>query len=404
MNSQIGHLSREQALAACRPWTALAPRIAKDEFLARLDNARRLLDAAGADALLVTAGTSLRYFTGIPWGGTERLVAMLLTRRGDPIMICPAFEEGSLRAEMAHPMPMAFWEEHENPYALVADSMAAAGAHTLALDPAAPFGVFTGLREAFGTQGIVDGTSVIDGCRARKSDAELGLMKQATAMTLKVQALAAGMLHEGVAAGDVKRFIDGAHRALGADNGSTFCIVQFGMATSYPHGVPGEQYLEPGQVVLIDTGCSVAGYQSDITRTYVFGTPDAEQSRIWDLERAAQQAAFDAVRPGVSGAAVDAAARRVIDAGGLGPDYRLPGLPHRTGHGCGMAIHEAPYLVRGNDAPLVQGNCCSDEPMIVIPGRFGIRLEDHFYVTDDGAAWFTEPSPSIDQPFQRGIA
>ncbi|MDQ7994906.1 MAG: Xaa-Pro peptidase family protein [Luteibacter sp.] len=399
MSTQIGHLTPEQAREACTPWTQLAPRIGRDEYLARLERAQRLLDAAGAGALLVTAGTSLRYFTGIPWGATERLVAMLLPRRGEPVLICPAFEEGSLRAELAHPMTMAFWEEHEDPCALVAACMASRGASTLALDPAAPFNVFTGLAHTLGTRDIVDATPVIDGCRARKSATELALMKQACAMTLKVQALAAGMLHEGIAAGDVKRFIDGAHRALGADNGSTFCIVQFGVATSYPHGVPGEQYLEKDQVVLIDTGCSVAGYQSDITRTYVFGAPDAEQSRIWNLERAAQQAAFDAVRPGVPCADIDAAARRVIEAGGLGPDYRLPGLPHRTGHGCGMAIHEAPYLVRGNTAPLAPGNCCSDEPMIVVPGRFGIRLEDHFYVTDDGGAWFTEPSPSIEQPF-----
>lgn len=399
MNAQIGHLGIERARAACTPWTALAPRIGTDEYLGRLARAQRLLEATGADALLVTAGTSLRYFTGIPWGATERLVGMLLPRQGDAVLICPAFEEGSLQAELAHPLPMLFWEEHEDPHALVASCMASRGARTLALDPAAPFGVFSGLAAALGTRDIVDATPVIDGCRACKSPAELGLMKQATAMTLKVQALAAGMLQEGIAAGEVKRFIDTAHRALGADNGSTFCIVQFGTATSFPHGVPGEQYLEQDQVVLIDTGCSVAGYQSDITRTYVFGTPDAEQSRIWDLERAAQQAAFDAVRPGVACADVDAAARRVIEAGGLGPDYRLPGLPHRTGHGCGMAIHEAPYLVRGNQAPLAPGNCCSDEPMIVIPGRFGIRLEDHFYVTDDGGAWFTAPSPSIDQPF-----
>jgi Xaa-Pro dipeptidase len=404
VSAQIGHLSPELARAACTPWTELAPRIAKDEYLDRLERAQRLLDAIDADALLVTAGTSLRYFTGIPWGATERLVAMLLPRRGEPTMICPAFEEGSLRAEMTHPIAMAFWEEHEDPYALVAGCMGVYGAATLALDPAAPFGVYTGLREMIGSRAIADAASVIDGCRARKSAAELALMKQATAMTLKVQALAAGMLHEGIAAGEVKRFIDGAHRALGADNGSTFCIVQFGEATSYPHGVPGEQYLQRNQVVLIDTGCSVAGYQSDITRTYVFGTPNTEHARIWDLERAAQQAAFDAVRPGVPCADIDTAARRVIEAGGLGPDYRLPGLPHRTGHGCGMAIHEAPYLVRGNNAPLAPGNCCSDEPMIVIPGRFGIRLEDHFYVTEEGGAWFTEPSPSIDQPFAKGLA
>jgi Xaa-Pro dipeptidase len=206
-------------------------------------------------------------------------------------------------------------------------------------------------------------------------------------------------MHEGIRTGELKYFIDQAHRALGADGGSTFCIVQFGHATAYPHGIPGEQALRENELVLIDTGCSVGGYQSDITRSYIFGEPTSEQSRIWDLEQAAQQAAFDAVRPGVRCGDVDAAARRVLEAGGLGPDYRLPGLPHRTGHGCGLSIHETPYLVRGDDTALAPGMCCSDEPMIVVPERFGIRLEDHFHVTEEGAAWFTQPSPAIDQPF-----
>jgi Xaa-Pro dipeptidase len=396
---QIGHLSPTDARAALGPWNDVAAPIACEEYLARIEHARTLLHDIGADALLVGAGNSLRYFTGIPWGATERLVALLLPRRGEPVLVCPAFEEGSLRAVMAHPVDLAMWEEHEDPQALVAGRLAAAGGRTLALDPAAPFGVFEALRRVFPYGEIVDGTAVIDGCRMSKSEAELALMKQATAMTLQVQRLAAGMLHEGIGTGEVKRFIDEAHRALGADNGSTFCIVQFGHATSFPHGIPGEQYLKSGDLVLIDTGCSVQGYQSDITRSYVFGTPGAEQARIWDLERAAQQAAFDAVRPGVACAEIDAAARRVLEAGGLGPDYRLPGLPHRTGHGCGLAIHEAPYLVRGNRTLLGPGMCCSNEPMIVVPGRFGIRLEDHFYVTGDGGAWFTQPSPAIDQPF-----
>lgn len=396
---QIGHLSPTDARAALAPWKAVAAPIAREEYLARIEHARTLIHDLGADALLVGAGNSLRYFTGIPWGATERLVALLLPRRGEPVLICPAFEEGSLRAVMAHPVGLAMWEEHEDPQALVANCLAAAGGRVLALDPAAPFGVFEALRRVFPYGEIVDGTVVIDGCRMSKSAAELALMKQATAMTLQVQRLAAGMLHEGIGTGEVKRFIDDAHRALGADNGSTFCIVQFGHATAFPHGIPGEQYLKRGDLVLIDTGCSVQGYQSDITRSYVFGTPDADQARIWELERAAQQAAFDAVRPGVPCADIDAAARRVLEAGGLGPGYRLPGLPHRTGHGCGLAIHEAPYLVRGNRTPLGPGMCCSNEPMIVVPGRFGIRLEDHFYVTGDGAAWFTQPSPAIDQPF-----
>lgn len=399
MSGQVGGLSPDQARARLAPWPAVAAPIGTDEYLARIEHARVLLGELGADALLVGAGPSLRYFTGIPWGASERLVALLLPRRGEPALVCPAFEEGSLRADLAHPLPLLLWEEHENPHALVADRLAAGGGRTLALDPALAFGVYTALQAVLGGRAMVDGGAVIDGCRIRKSPAELALMQQAYDMTLAVQRLAAGLLREGIGTGEVKRFIDEAHRALGADHGSTFCIVQFGRATAYPHGLPGEQFLEPGQLVLIDTGCSVGGYQSDITRSYVFGTPDGEQARIWELERAAQRAAFEAVRPGVACADIDAAARRVLEAAGLGPDYRLPGLPHRTGHGCGLAVHEAPYLVRGNSQPLAPGMCCSDEPMIVLPGRFGVRLEDHFHVTGDGAAWFTEPSPAIEQPF-----
>jgi Xaa-Pro dipeptidase len=175
--------------------------------------------------------------------------------------------------------------------------------------------------------------------------------------------------------------------------------VQFGTATAYPHGLPGDQQLEEGQLVLIDTGCTVHGYHSDITRTYAFGAVDDEIRTLWALEKEAQAAAFDAVEPGAPCESVDAAARRVLERAGLGPDYRLPGLPHRTGHGIGLAIHEPAYLVRGDRTPLAPGMCFSNEPMIVVPERFGIRLEDHMYVTETGAAWFTEPQHSIDRPF-----
>lgn len=323
----------------------------------------------------------------------------MLPLRGEPQLVCPAFEEGSLRHELKIPAQLRLWEEHEDPQALVARLLAERGAHRLALDPAAPFLVHERLRKALGNRAVVDASPIVDGCRICKSPAELALMQQATAMTLQVQRLAAGLMHEGIRSGEVKRFIDQAHRALGADGGSTFCIVQFGHATAYPHGIPGEQQLRENELVLIDTGCSVDGYQSDITRSYVFGKPTAEQARIWELEQAAQQAAFDAVRPGVLCGDIDAAARRVLEDGGLGPGYRLPGLPHRTGHGCGLSIHETPYLVRGDETALAPGMCCSDEPMIVVPERFGIRLEDHFHVTEEGAAWFTPPSPAINQPF-----
>jgi Xaa-Pro dipeptidase len=196
----------------------------------------------------------------------------------------------------------------------------------------------------------------------------------------------------------VKRFIDDAHRALGAP-GYTFCAVQFGTATAFPHGLPGDQALADDQLVLVDTGCAIHGYQSDITRTYAFGRVGDDIRATWALEKEAQAAAFAAVRPGVPCEAVDAAARAVLERAGLGPDYRLPGLPHRTGHGIGLSIHEPAYLVRGDTTPLAPGMCFSNEPMIVVPERYGIRLEDHFYVTEDGAAWFTEPQPSIDRPF-----
>jgi len=399
MSRQIGGLAAAVAEAQLAAWPEPAAPIAAAEYCERLERARRLMRAAGADALLITAGATLRYFSGIAWGPSERLVALLLTPKGSPIVICPAFEAASIAHVLTIAAELRLWEEHESPYALVAAALVERGCASMALDPAASFAVFEALRASLGGAAIVSGTPIVDGCRMCKSPAELALMRQATAMTLRAQRLAAGLLHEGITSTAVKAFFDRAHRALGADAGSTFCIVQFGAATSHPHGIPGEQRLRPGDLVLIDTGCSVQGYNSDITRTYVYGRADAEQIRVWNLEHAAQQAAFAAVRPGVRCESVDAAARAVIEEAGFGPGYRTPGLPHRTGHGCGLSVHESPYLVRDDRRLLEPGMCCSDEPMIVIPGRFGVRLEDHFYVTPDGAAWFTPPSPAIDEPF-----
>ncbi|CAM3638918.1 M24 family metallopeptidase [Roseateles saccharophilus] len=400
MNKQIGHLTLAQAQALlASPLPGRPAAISAAEYAARIAQARALMREAGVDALLVTAGQSLRYFTGIAWGASERLVALLLTAEGEPLLIAPAFEEGSLDAVLRIPAAKRLWQEHQDPHALVAVAMAERGARRLALDPEAAFRVSTGLRRHLAVDALVDAQPIIDGCRMCKSAAELALMQHACDITLQVQRLAAGIAREDIGSDELVRFIDQAHRALGADGGSTFCIVQFGHATAYPHGIPGVQHLKPGELVLIDTGCSIEGYNSDVTRTWIFGEADEEQRRIWALERAAQQAAFDAVRPGVRCEAVDQAARDVLEAAGLGPDYRLPGLPHRTGHGCGLAIHEAPYLVRGNAQRLAPGMCCSNEPMIVVPGRFGVRLEDHFHVTEGGAQWFTPPSVAIDQPF-----
>ncbi|HEY9553230.1 M24 family metallopeptidase [Allosphingosinicella sp.] len=398
MTTGIGGSTAIAELEALVPWSDMAPSIGALEREGRLEKARRLLADSGADALLIGAGASLRYFAGVPWGASERLVAMLLPLVGDPIVICPRFELGTLEADLAVEADVRLWEEDESPSMLLAGALRERRVATLAVDPAMAFLFVDRLRKAAPSVELIDGSSVIDGCRMLKSPAELALMAQAKAMTLEVQRRAARILDEGIAASEVRRFIDEAHRALGA-SGSSFCIVQFGRSTAFPHGLPGESYLHEGDMVLIDTGCTVDGYNSDITRSYVFGEASDEQRSIWALEQEAQEAAFDAARPGVACEEVDAAARAVLERAGLGPDYRLPGLPHRTGHGIGLSIHEPSYLVRGDKTPLAPGMCFSNEPMIVMPDRFGIRLEDHFHVTEEGAAWFTHPSPSIDAPF-----
>lgn len=398
MTKGVGGSTAAEELRALAPWPDPAPAIAEAELQDRTERARRLMREQSVDALLIGAGASLVYFAGINWWASERLVALLLPLDREPMLICPAFERGSLEAELAVPAELRLWQEHESPSELLSDAMREIGGATLAADPAMAFFMVDRIRKAAPSVSVVDGSAIVDGCRSRKSPAELALMRQAKQMTLEVHRRAARILAEGIAASEVRRFIDEAHRALGAA-GSSFCIVQFGRSTAFPHGLPGDQRLEEGDMVLIDTGCTVAGYNSDITRSYVFGEPDAEQRRVWEVEREAQQAAFDAVRPGLPCEEVDAAARRVLERHGFGPGYRLPGLPHRTGHGIGLSLHEAPYLVRGDRTPLAPGMCFSNEPMIVLPDRFGIRLEDHFHVTGEGAAWFTEPSLSIDDPF-----
>ena len=396
--SGIGGSSAAEQLASLTPWDRTAAPIDLDERLARIEKARKLTHDSGADALIVGAGTSLRYFAGVPWGGTERLVAMLVPVTGDPLIIAPYFELGSLQAELQITAEFRLWHEDQSPTALVADACRAWGVGTLAIDPALPFLFVDRIAKDAPGLTLTSGASAVDGCRMHKSLAEIGLMQQAKSMTLEVHRRAALTLREGIRASEVIRFIDQAHRAIGG-TGSTFCMVQFGHGTAFPHGVPGDPELREGDMVLIDTGTTVQGYHSDITRSYVFGRPNDEQRRIWDLEKAAQAAAFAAAQPGRACETVDQAARDVLEAAGLGPDYALPGLPHRTGHGIGLSIHEPAYLVRGDKTPLATGMCFSNEPMIVIPDRFGIRLEDHFYMAEDGPRWFTEPQVAIDNPF-----
>jgi Xaa-Pro dipeptidase len=399
MTHGIGGSTESVELAALSPWSSRVSAITVKERQARLEKARGLMAEHMIDALIIGAGQSLRYFAGVPWGASERLVAMLLLPTGAPQYICPTFEEGSFTADLSITGELALWEEDESPSSLVARLLPNSGG-TLGIDPAMSFQFADRIAKAAASKGwsIVDAAPVVDGCRMFKSAAELALMQEAKSITLEVHRRTAAILREGISASEVRKFIDDAHRAINGQ-GSSFCIVQFGQSTAFPHGLPGESYLKEGDVVLIDTGTLVDGYNSDITRTYVMGKARPEVRRVWDLEHEAQAAAFDAVEPGRPCEDVDTAARRVLERAGLGPDYRLPGLPHRTGHGVGLALHEPAYLVRGDRTPLAPGMCFSNEPMIVIPGQFGIRLEDHFYVTESGAKWFTEPQPSLERPF-----
>ncbi|HJW39674.1 MAG TPA: Xaa-Pro peptidase family protein [Rhizomicrobium sp.] len=354
------------------------------------------MDEAGLAAIILGPTKSLRYFTGLVWSPSERFTGAIVHARGTIEYVCPGFELSKVSQSVGVPGDVLTWEEEEDPSRLIASRLPAG--KRVGLDDQVAFFVYLGLARALSAERLSDAGPLIGKLRSRKSATEIALMSRAKAITLEVQRRAWKNLTAGVMTSDVARFIDQQHRALGG-SGNTFCIVSFGDDTALPHGGERDRALAEGDVVLIDTGCHIDGYNSDITRTYVFGGAPRRVREVWKLEKEAQAAAFEAARLGAACESVDAAARAVIAQAGLGPDYRLPGLPHRTGHGIGLDIHEAPNLVRGDRTPLAPGMCFSNEPMIVIPGAFGVRLEDHFHMTDSGPQWFTQPSHSIDTPF-----
>ncbi|RYV00839.1 X-Pro dipeptidase [Shewanella sp. OPT22] len=378
----------------------LAP-VSLDEFNQRINQAQKLMQANGIDAVYLNAGTNLYYFTGTQWYASERMVAALLTAGGELIYIAPAFELGTLTDYMLVKGRVETWHENESPYQLCHKVLAELGLAegTIGIDESASFFFYDGLKQASPQMTFVNAKPVTAGCRTQKSESELTILQCAKDMTIEVHKAAARILYPGITTQEVESFINQAHKAVGAASGSYFCIVLFGEDSAYPHGVKNPKRLELNDIVLIDTGCELHGYHSDITRTYVFGEASARQREIWQVEKQAQQAGFEAAQLGQSCASVDKAARDVIAAAGFGPEYELPGLPHRTGHGIGLDIHEWPYLVASDTTPLAAGMCFSNEPMLCIPGEFGVRLEDHFYMTENGPRWFTEPSHSIDDPF-----
>ena len=370
--------------------------ISHEERAARLARLRSALTEKGIGAVLLGSTESLRYYTGLVWHQSERLLGAVVTPTALHYIV-PGFEQSRVESLPHLPGEIHLWQEEEDSAALVASLLGPRD--TLALDDALPLFVYHALAGRLGADRLIDGAPVIRRQRLCKSQAEIAIIQYAMNLTLEVHKRVHALIRPGIRASEVVRFIDDQHRAAGAEGGSTFCIVSFGEATSLPHGADGDQVYKPGDVVLVDTGCRFDGYHSDLTRTYMLDEPIAEFSRIWAIEREAQQAVFDAAHLGAPCESLDAAARAVLVRHGLGPDYTLPGLPHRAGHGLGLEIHEQPYIVRGNRTPLEEGMCFSNEPMIVIPDTFGVRLEDHFYVTVDGAAWFTQPQPSLEKPF-----
>ena len=401
MTIGVGGSTAQQELALLTNMTAGIAAIDKSEFTARIDKATVLMKQHGIDAIYLNAGTNLYYFSGTRWGASERMVGAVLTAAGKLHYIAPHFEIDTLNGYMGIEGDVHGWHEHESPYQLFGEMLLAAGIDqgVIGLDESTSFFISDGLAQAHPQYRYVNAKPVTAGCRMCKSANELALLQRAKDMTLEVHKAAAKILRNGISTQEVTDFIDQAHRAVGAPKGSYFCIVLFGEDTAYPHGVKNPKALEANDMVLIDTGCQLEGYNSDITRTYVFGEPNERQREVWDYEKASQAVGLDAAQLGQACGSVDDAARGYLIDKGFGPGYQTPGLAHRTGHGIGLDIHEWPYLVSSDTTPLDIGMCFSNEPMISIPGEFGVRLEDHFYMTVNGPKWFTEPSYSIDDPF-----
>lgn len=372
-----------------------------DEYLSRIEKATHLMKVNSVGVLYLNAGTNLYYFTGTQWSPSERMVGALLFDDGTLNYIVPKFEEGTFKKYRQVQADIYCWEEHESPYVLVGDLLQKKNKTiaNLAIDESASFFLVDGITKANSSCSIQTAQAITVGCRMQKSANEIAIIQQAKEITMVVQRAAAKILRPGISVDEVVDFINKAHVKAGIASGSYFCIVLFSDDTQYPHGVAVPQTLKENEAVIVDTGCRLEGYLSDITRSYVFGTPSEEYKTIWNLEKATQLAAFETATIGATCGSVDDAARKTLANAGLSADYNLPGLPHRVGHGTGLDIHEYPYLVRGSEIQLQEGMVVSNEPMICIPGKFGIRHEDHFYMTKNGPKWFTDPMQSIENPF-----
>ena len=351
--------------------------------------------------IVLTEGTSLNYFTGIRWWGGERLFAMVLPAKGESFYVCPGFEEGRAREQIAkspdgNSPDVRIWQEDESPYERVAQGLSDRGiaGGTVGLEETVKFVFSDGLRKAAAGATFASATPITAGCRMIKSAHEIELMRLAARVTLAAYEATYRALKDGLTQHDVEDLVETAHRKLGFEGGAD---VQVGEFSAFPHGSVTPQAIHEGTIVLMDGGCKVEGYASDITRTFVLGKPSDKMKQVFDIVHRAQSAALAAAKPGAECGSVDAAARKVIADAGFGPDYKY--FTHRLGHGMGMDGHEWPYLVRGNTKKLEANMTTSNEPGIYIRGEFGIRLEDDMHITENAAELFTPHSPSLEEPF-----
>ena len=386
-----------QETADLKP-TTLPPPIGRDERMARLARARALMHANDIGAIIVESGPGLDYFTGVRWGRSERLTGAVIPATGDPIIVTPFFERPSVEESLGIPAEVRTWNEDEEPLKLVAGFLQERGLANarIGMEETNRFFILDRLNQQLPSARVISANPVVRGCRMIKTAPEIALMQAASDLTLATIADVHGKLKEGMSPADISGMMEAGMIARGGNN--PWALVLLGEAAAYPHGSGKPQAVRRSEVVLIDTGCSVRGYQSDISRTFVFGTPTAEQRKVWNQVARGQQIANAAAKIGATAGSVDDAVRRAYESWGYGPGYKLPGLSHRTGHGIGMEGHEPVNLVHGEATSLAPGMCFSNEPGIYLPGKFGIRLEDCFHMTARGPKWFSVPPKSLEEP------
>jgi Xaa-Pro aminopeptidase len=378
--------------------TGTAVPIGPEERARRLARAQGLMKANGIGAILIEPGSSMVYFTGVRWGRSERLTAAILPVEGEPCIVTPFFEEPSVRETLAVPAEVRVWQEDQNPLAIVAGFLRdrKLANRPVGIEETARFFAFDGLQKASPGLQLVSANPVVRGCRMVKTPAEIALMQMATDVTMAAYRWLHPRVEPGMTGAEIGALMSAATRKLGGS--PEFSMALIGEASAYPHGSKQVHRVADGQVILMDCGCTVQGYQSDVSRSWVHGTATTEQRKVWDTVARGQQVARAAARIGVAAGSIDDAVRRFYTAQGYGPDYRLPGLSHRTGHGIGMDGHEPVNLVRGEATPLAPGMCFSNEPGLYLPGRFGIRIEDCFHMAEAGPVWFSTPPRSIEAP------